>query len=47
MLTDFSNELADAAAKAAPSVVQVQGRRQPVTGVIYASGVIVTTTRAT
>ena len=46
MLTDFSNELADAAAKAAPSVIQVQGRRQPASGVIYAPGVIVTTTRA-
>ena len=46
MLTDFSNELADAAAKAAPSVIQVQGRRQPASGVIYAAGVVVTTTRA-
>jgi len=46
MLTDFSNELADAAAKAALSVIQVQGRRQPVSGVIYAPGVVVTTTRA-
>jgi len=46
MLTDFSNELADAAAKAAPSVIQVQGRRQPASGVVYAPGVVVTTTRA-
>jgi len=46
MLTDFSNELADAAAKAASSVVQVQGRRQPASGVIYAPGVVVTMTRA-
>ncbi len=46
MLTDFSNELADAAAKAASSVIQVQGRRQPASGVIYAPGVVVTTTRA-
>ena len=46
MLTDFSNELADAAAKAAPSIIQVQGRRQPASGVIYAPGVVVTTTRA-
>jgi S1-C subfamily serine protease len=46
MLTDFSNQLADAAAKAAPSVIQVQGRRQPASGVIYATGVVVTTTRA-
>src|SRR5215470_490736 len=46
MLTDFSNELAEVAAKAAPSVIQVQGRRQPASGVIYAPGVVVTTTRA-
>jgi S1-C subfamily serine protease len=46
MLTNFSNELADAAAKAAPSVIQVQGRRQPASGVIYAPGIVVTTTRA-
>ena len=46
MLTDFSNELADVTAKAAPSVIQVQGRRQPASGVIYAPGVVVTTTRA-
>jgi S1-C subfamily serine protease len=46
MLTEFSNQLADAAAKAAPSVIQVHGRRQPASGVIYAPGVVVTTTRA-
>jgi len=46
MLTDISNELADAAAKAGPSVIQVRGRRQPASGVIYAPGVVVTTTRA-
>lgn len=46
MLTEISNALADVAAKAAPSVVQVQGRRQPASGVVYASGVVVTTVRA-
>lgn len=46
MLTEFSNQLADAAAKAAPSVIQVHGRRQPASGVVYAPGVVVTTTRA-
>jgi S1-C subfamily serine protease len=46
MLTEFSNQLADAAEKAAPSVIQVQGRRQPASGVVYAPGVVVTTTRA-
>jgi S1-C subfamily serine protease len=38
--------LADVSAKAAPSVVQVHGRRQPASGVVYAPGVVVTTTRA-
>ena len=46
MLTDFSNQLADAAAAAAPSVVQVQGRRRAASGVVYAPGVIVTTVQA-
>lgn len=45
-LTDFSNQLADAVATAAPSVVQVQGRRQPASGVVYGNGVVVTTSRA-
>ena len=46
MITDISNQLADAAAAAAPSVVQVDGRRRPASGVVYAQGVIVTTIRA-
>ncbi|HEY6214151.1 MAG TPA: S1C family serine protease [Vicinamibacterales bacterium] len=47
MLTEFSNQLADAAAAAAPSVVQVQGRRwRTASGVVYASGVVVTTIKA-
>src|SRR3954471_8874938 len=46
MLTEFSNQLADAAAAAAPSVVQVQGRRRAATGVVYAPGVIVTVVQA-
>jgi len=45
-LTDFSNQLADAVAAAATSVVQVQGRRQPASGVVYGPGVVVTTSRA-
>jgi S1-C subfamily serine protease len=45
-LTSFSDQLADAVAAAAPSVVQVQGRRRPASGVVYASGVVVTTGRA-
>src|SRR5262245_41537948 len=46
MLTDISNQLADAAAAAAPSVVQVNGRRRPASGVMYAKEIVVTTTRA-
>jgi S1-C subfamily serine protease len=45
-LTSLSNQLADAVEAAAQSVVQVQGRRQPASGVVYAPDVVVTTTRA-
>jgi S1-C subfamily serine protease len=45
-LLSFSDQLADAVAAAAPSVVQVQGRRRPASGVVFAEGLIVTTTRA-
>ena len=45
-LSDFSNQLADAVAAAAPSIVQVHGRRQPASGVVFSTDVIVTTTRA-
>ncbi len=46
MLTDISNQMADAVAVAARSVVQVQGRRRPASGVVYATGVVVTTIQA-
>ena len=46
MLIDISNQMADAAAAAARSVVQVQGRRRPASGVVYAKGVVVTTIQA-
>jgi S1-C subfamily serine protease len=47
MLTEFSNQLADVAAAAAPSVVQVQGKRwRTASGVVYASGVVLTTMKA-
>jgi len=46
MLTQLSNDLADAVAAAAPSVVQVHGRRRPASGLVYAEGVVVTTMRA-
>src|SRR5262249_34237649 len=40
------NQLADAVAAAAPSVVQVQGRRRPASGLVYADDVVLTTVRA-
>ena len=46
MLTQFSNSMADAVAAAAPSVVQVHGRRRPASGLVYADGTVVTTMRA-
>src|SRR4029078_1215595 len=46
LLATFSNQLADAVAAAAPSVVQVQGGRRPVSGVVYADNVVLTTVRA-
>jgi len=42
----FSNQLADAVASAAPSVVQVQGGRRPGTGLVYADNVVLTTIRS-
>ena len=46
ILTSLSNAMADAVAVAAPSVVQVQGRRRPASGLVYADGIVVTTMRA-
>jgi S1-C subfamily serine protease len=45
-LTAFSNQLADVVSAVARSVVQVHGRRQPASGVVYGTDVVVTTTRA-
>jgi serine protease DegQ len=45
MLTEFSNQLADAVASAAPAVVQVNGGRRPVSGLVYAEDVVLTTMR--
>jgi S1-C subfamily serine protease len=42
----LSEQLADAVAAVAPSVVQVQGRRRPVSGIVYAPGVVLATARA-
>jgi S1-C subfamily serine protease len=46
LLTTFSNQLADAVSAAAGSVVQVQGRRRPASGLVYADSVVLTTVRA-
>jgi serine protease DegQ len=46
LLTTFSTQLADAVDTAAPSVVQVQGRRRPASGLVYADDVVLTTARA-
>lgn len=46
MMIELSNALADAATAAAPSVVQVHGRRRPASGLVYAPDVVVTTMRA-
>lgn len=46
MLTNLSNQMADVIAAAAPSVVQVQGRRRPASGVVYGDEVVVTLMRA-
>jgi S1-C subfamily serine protease len=43
MLSELSNRMADAIAAAAPSVVQVHGRRRPASGLVYADNVVVTT----
>jgi S1-C subfamily serine protease len=46
MLNEFSDQMANAVATVAPSVVQVQGRRRPASGLVYADNVVVTTMRA-
>jgi serine protease Do len=46
MLNEFSNQIADAVASVAPSVVQVHGRRRPASGLVYAEGVVLTTAHA-
>src|SRR5882672_584524 len=46
LLSSFSNQLADAVSAATPSVVQVQGRRRPASGLVYADNVVLTTVRA-
>jgi S1-C subfamily serine protease len=45
-LTALSEQTAEAIAAIEPSVVQVHGHRRPVSGVAYASNIVLTTTRA-
>ena len=45
MLNELSNQMADAVAAASPSIVQVHGGRRPVSGLVYGSDVVLTTTR--
>jgi S1-C subfamily serine protease len=45
-LAQLSDQMADAVAAAAPSVVQVHGRRRPISGVAYSNDIVVTTIRA-
>jgi serine protease DegQ len=46
LLSSFSNQLANAVDAAMPAVVQVQGHRRPVSGLVYAENVVLTTARA-
>jgi S1-C subfamily serine protease len=46
MLNELSTQMADAVDAIAPSVVQVQGRRRPASGLVYADGIVLTTMRA-
>ena len=45
-LTTFSENMAQAVDAIAPAVVQVHGRRRPVSGVVYASDIVLTSARA-
>ncbi len=46
MLIELSNDMANAVAAAAPSVVQVHGRRRPASGLVHSNAVVLTTIRA-
>jgi S1-C subfamily serine protease len=46
MLNELSTHMADAVEAATPSVVQVQGRRRPASGLVHSDGVVLTTMRA-
>ena len=46
MLNELSTQLADAVDAVAASVVQVQGRRRPASGLVHSDGIVLTTMRA-
>ena len=46
MLNELSTQLADAVDAVSASVVQVQGRRRPASGLVYADDIVLTTMRA-
>ncbi len=46
MLNELSTQMADAVDAVAASVVQVQGRRRPASGLVHSDGVVLTTMRA-
>jgi S1-C subfamily serine protease len=46
ILASVSNQMADIVGAVSNSVVQVQGRRRPASGVVYSEGVVVTTAAA-
>jgi serine protease Do len=46
MLNELSTQMADAVDAVASSVVQVQGRRRPASGLVHADGIVLTTMRA-
>jgi S1-C subfamily serine protease len=46
LLSNYSDAIADAVASVAPSVVQVRGRRRPVSGLVYETDAIITNARA-
>jgi S1-C subfamily serine protease len=46
LLSSYSDAIADAVAAIAPSVVQVRGRRRPVSGLVYDDEAIITNARA-
>jgi S1-C subfamily serine protease len=46
MLNELSTHMADAVDMATPSVVQVQGRRRPASGLVHSDGIVLTTMRA-